>query len=233
MRHPTVLPPRLARVTLNAASRTAMSAHRHTATRHLAALPLLVLLFSVGAAASPNREKSTWNYDGGVFLETDGSLPGEHCFRIQGRVTSGHFFDDLKRIDEKGLNTIFRRGKEVVTEFPEQLLLEFSLFDMPCPAQYRQAGTRTYLTRAQVSALNLSLYWKRGLELRPLSGFKPVGFSVRQLFPFNTEVQDLPDKFEWNYALSVPSNGVPLTDSLVLIIRAPDGQIAARVAARL
>jgi hypothetical protein len=212
-----------------------MSAHRPIATRHLAALLVLALSLAFSAQAAPNRERSVWNYDGGVFLETDGALPGEHCFRIQGRVTSEHFFDDLKRIDEKGLDTVFRRGKDVVTEFPEQLLLEFSLFDMPCPSQLRQAGanTRTYLTRAEVSGLHLSLYWKRGVELRPLNGFKPVGFSVRQLTPFDVDAKDLPEKFEWNYALSVPSNGVPLTDSLVLIFRAPDGQIAARVAARL
>jgi hypothetical protein len=212
-----------------------MSAHRHTAFLQSALLLLVLSLGVPACAAPPSRERSVWNYDGGVFLETDGALPGEHCFRIQGRVTGGHFFDDLKRIDGKGLDTVFRRGKDVVTEFPDELLLEFSLFDLPCPSQLRQIGvvTRSYLTRAEVSALRLSLYWKRGVELRPLSGSKPVGFSVRPLVPFDTDAKDLPEKFEWNYALSIPSAGVPLTDSLVLIIRDPEGHVAARVAARL
>jgi hypothetical protein len=38
---------------------------------------------------------------------------------------------------------------------------------------------------------------------------------------------------EWDYELDVPSAGIPLTDSLVLIVRRDDGRIAARVAARM
>jgi hypothetical protein len=37
----------------------------------------------------------------------------------------------------------------------------------------------------------------------------------------------------WTYELAIPSAEVPVTDSLVLIFRTPDGRIAARVAARM
>ena len=57
------------------------------------------------------RDKSVWNYDGGVFFETDGSLPNGVCFRVSGNVTSPEFFDHLKRIDD-GHGTVFRRGLE-------------------------------------------------------------------------------------------------------------------------
>jgi hypothetical protein len=43
----------------------------------------------------------------------------------------------------------------------------------------------------------------------------------------------LPKRYLWSYELGIPSTGVPLTDSLVLIFRANDGHIVARVAARL
>jgi hypothetical protein len=206
----------------------------HFSTRFLAFTAILAAACLCSGPRSAAHDKQTiWNYDGGVFLETDGSLASGICFRVAGRVTSGQFFDDLKRIDDKGVDTVFRRGKDTVTLFPGQLLLSFTIFDMPCLSRLKQTGSRTYLTRAIVSDLRLSLFWKRGLELRPLTDFQPVGFSVRPIFPYNRDAADLPEKLEWFYELAVSSAGVPLTDSLVLVIRDPDGHVAARVAARL
>jgi len=199
----------------------------------LIAWSVAAALFCISPSAYAHEKQTIWNYDGGVLLETDGTLASGICFRVAGRVTSGHFFDDLKRIDDKGADTVFRRGKETVTQFPNQLLLSFTIHDLPCSTKLKETGTRTYLTREIVSNLHLSLFWKRGLELRPLTGFKPVGFSVQPIFPFNTEAQDLPERLEWFYELTIPSAGVPLTDSLVLIIRSADDHVAARVAARM
>jgi len=47
------------------------------------------------------------------------------------------------------------------------------------------------------------------------------------------QAHNLPEKFEWSYEYTVPSAGVPLTDSLVLVLRDADNRIVARVAARL
>jgi hypothetical protein len=180
------------------------------------------------------RDKETiWNYDGGVMMQTDGTLPNGICFRINGRVSSGHFFDDLKRIDRVGGDTIFQRGTQTLTQFPDKLLLEFTLFDEPCSTRLQSATSRIYLTRAMVSEFHLYLYWKHGVELRPITGFVPVDFSVHQIAPYNPEATDLPERLQWFYALAIPSASVPLTDSLVMIIRTPDGHTAARFAARL
>jgi hypothetical protein len=206
--------------------------------RHLTARVFALMAFSavpfilaVPAAAAPGND--VWNYDGGVFMDTSGSLPSGTCFRVKGLVTSGHFFDDFKRIDSKSTPTIFRSGNERVTKFPNQLLLNFTLYDIPCDSRLRPPEPRTYLTREVVSELRFALYWKRGLELRPVIGFKPLGFSVRPIFPYNSDAQDVPEKLEWFYQLTVPSADVPLTDSLVMIIRTPDHHLAARLAARL
>src|SRR5277367_1298214 len=128
----------------------------HNPTARFLALTALAAAacFAPASRAAPRaaaHEKQTiWNYDGGVFLETDGTLPSGICFRVAGRVTSGQFFDDLKRIDDKGVDTVFRRGKETVTHFPEHLFLHFALFDLPCGSQLKVTGSRTYLTRAVV-----------------------------------------------------------------------------------
>ena len=43
----------------------------------------------------------------------------------------------------------------------------------------------------------------------------------------------MPERFEWEFEFDVPSTGVPVTDSLVMVVRTPDGHIAARAAARM
>jgi hypothetical protein len=197
-------------------------------------------LFSIFLACAPpatvgqrKREKVVSNYVGGVFFETDGSLPNGVCFRVSGRVYSADFFDQLKRV-EGPQGVVFRRGQETVALFPDELLLSFVVRDMSCTPGVPQAGKHVYLTREMMSTLHLSLYWKRGVELRPLKVRKELRASVEQLEPFATSLAaELPKRFEWSYEIAVSGAGVPLTDSLVLVFRTPDDHIAARVAARL
>jgi hypothetical protein len=205
-------------------------------TRIAACLALVVAPICVPDAAfpSPPREKSVWNYDGGIILTTDGSLPDGPCFRLSGRVTAPSFFDNLKRVDRDDSETIFRRGTETVRQFPDQLVLAFVVYDHPCSTKLKQASTQTYLTRSQMSSLNLYMYWKRGVELRRITNMQPKYFSVDPVLTHTVgRASDLPAKLEWSYEFVVPSAGVPLTDSLVLVLRDAEGRIAARVAARL
>jgi hypothetical protein len=177
--------------------------------------------------------KTIWNFDGGVFLETDGSLSDNTCFRLAGHMADKGFFDNLKRIDDNQ-GTRYLRGKEVVTEFPEHLKLLFVIHDQPCLSQVPDPKGRQYLTREMMSTLHLSLFWKRGVALRPAENFKVKFFSVEPIPPYATELaKELPKRFQWAYELDIPSAGIPLSDSLVLIFRRDDGRIAARVAARL
>jgi hypothetical protein len=191
------------------------------------------------ATAQKSREKpkriprTVWNFEGGVFLETDGSLSDSTCFRLAGRMVAKDFFDDLKRVDDDD-GTVFLRGKESITEFPERVKLMFVIRDHPCPSQLHDITGRVYLTREMMSKLRLSLFWKRGVELRPVEDFKVTFFDVRPIPPYATELSaELPERLQWSYELDIGSAGVPLTDGLVLIFRREDGRIAARVAARL
>jgi len=200
-------------------------------------LSLAVLLLLSPAAsflnAQPNRERSVWNYDGGLQMLTDGSIPSGPCFRINGRATAPDYFENLKRVDTD-TGTLIHRGNDIVTEFPPVLHLGFLMYDFPCDNQFQKAGTRSYLTIALVSTLRLSFYWKHGMEMRPATGIVPRHYETRRLTPYATELADqLPQRFEWEFEFDVPSAGVPVTDSLVVVFRTPDGHIAARAAARL
>jgi hypothetical protein len=207
---------------------------------------LLVMGLEAGPApkpapASPGpHEKNIWNYEGGLFLQTNGSLPDGPCFRISGHVAAPGFFDNLKRIDTDA-GSVFRRGADNITEFPEQVSLQFVVFDhydATCPPQVENASTSRSLTRALMSSMHLYLYWKHGVELRPIANVVPKYFSVDPIPPTATARSaarggPLPEKLAWSYEFAVPSAGVPLSDSLVLIMRTPDNHIAARVAARM
>ena len=85
-----------------------------------------------------------------------------------------------------------------------------------------------------MSSLRLSLYWKRGVRLRPVGDVERRYFSVDPRIPYlAARAHTLPERLEWSYELEIPSSGVPLTDSLVIVMRTPDGHIAARCAARM
>jgi len=179
------------------------------------------------------QEKTVWNYDGGVFFETDGTLPNGVCFRISGQMTSQDFFDDLKRVDTEA-GTVFRRGKQIVTQFPESVTLSYNIHDELCPIGMQQIGTRHYLTQEMMDSLRLSIYWKRGVDLRAVKNIRVLSARVDRIQPYAASLaEELPRRYEWSYELSVPSAGVSLSDGLSFIFRTPDGRIAARVAARL
>jgi hypothetical protein len=202
----------------------------------------LIGLFLCFPAAAQSKKKSkppkpaetnVQNYYGGVFLIGDGGLPDGPCFRVNGRVTSGGFFNDLKSYDTVD-GTVFRLGTNEVALFPDKLLLSLTIRDQPCSTGLQPVGTGAYLTQEAMSSMKLSLYWKHGVDLRSAGKITMVHFSVDPLQPYATSLAaELPKRYLWSYELGVPAGGVPLTDSLVLIFRTADGHIAARIAARL
>jgi hypothetical protein len=205
----------------------------------LAAFLLLVPASSASEAQQTPKKKEksvrkdVLSFDGGILFETDGSLSELTCFRVAGRVTAPDFFDNFKRIDDVR-GTEYRRGQETLTEFPEELHVGFVIFDIPCAGQSQQPGSRRYLSLETMKSLHFSFYWKRGIELRRIENLKQGAATAEPVEPYNTESkEELPKRFRWFLNYTIPSAGVPLTDRLVLMLRAPDGRTAARVAARL
>jgi hypothetical protein len=192
------------------------------------------------SAQSPKKTKhakppdpKVENYYGGLFLIGDGGIPDGPCFRVNGRITSADFFNGLKSYESDD-GTIFRLGTNEVTQFPDKLLLSLTIRDQPCSYGLQPVGTGTYLTKEVMNSLRLSLYWKHGVDLRPAGKISVLQLSAEPIQPYATDLAaELPKRYLWSYDLGIPAEGVPLTDSLVLIFRTTDGHIAARVAARL
>lgn len=193
------------------------------------AVILAAALFPAGAQS--RHDKSVTNFDGGIFLETDGALPGGACFRVKGRVDAPEFFVNLRREDTRS-GTLYRRGNDVVTNFPGQVQLQLVIADIPCDPK-QQPGERVYLTDEMIRSLRLSFYWKRGVEMRPARGVAAGRLEISPVATYYQGPDPLPRRYEWLIDFDVPSEGVPLTDSLVLVLRTPDHRIVARTAARL
>jgi len=203
---------------------------------------VLALATAVPAAlAQSSHVKNVWNYDGGIFLETDGALPEGACFRLKGRVSSPDFFINLKREDTTS-GTLFRRGNDILTEFPKELQLTIVIFDLPCDPRNQPIGSHVRLTDDMIRTLRLSFFWKHELNMRPVHGVAVEDFVRSELAPLipsapqpaaQSTTPPEPRRYEWMLKFNVPAEGVPLTDSLVLVLRTPDHRIAARTAARL
>jgi hypothetical protein len=207
--------------------------HRSLFCASLSCLLLLAAPAPSGPAQkSRDKEQTIWNYDGGLQLVTDGSVPDGPCFRLTGRLTNPEFFDNLRRVDST-TGTLYRRGNDVITEFPERMNLSFVLYDHPCTLGLQPAGEPAYLTKDIIGKFRVVFAWKHGVEMRPAKEISLTSVEAHPTANYARELtENMPQRFEWQFVFDVPSKGIPLTDSLVLLIYSPDRRIIARVTAR-
>ena len=195
-----------------------------------------LLLFAAplrSGCPDPPREKTVWNYDGGLQMVTDGTVPNGPCFRITGRLTSNDFFTNLRRVDSTS-GTFYKRGNDIVTDFPEQMHLSFLIYDHPCSYNIEDAGAHAYLTKALINTFKIGFSWKRGMEMRPARQVSLRKAEAHSLQPFAEGVAaGLPERYEWWFEFDVPSKDVPLTDSFVMVLYSVDNRVIARVAGRM
>ncbi len=165
--------------------------------------------------------RTVWNLEGGAFFATDGRIPDGPCFRINGQATAPGFFDNLKRIDDDS-GTHYLRGTEMVTEYPSKLDVSILVHDLPCSFLLKDRTTEPPLTKEDFTRLKLRLYWKSGVALRPAAHWTDP-----------PAAEDLAARYEFHFTFGIPSEGVPIEDSLVVTLQTADGEIIARTSARL
>jgi hypothetical protein len=100
----------------------------------------------------------------------------------------------------------------------------------------KDSAVRPPITRETMATLRLNFFWKQGVHMRPVEESKRTGADIRRIGTFAAGPaadDELTARYEWNYAFTVNSGNVPLTNDLVLVIENQEHKIAARVAARL
>lgn len=205
------------------------------ASSFFAAFALVAPLFS--AQKNPKDTKplprTIWNLEGGAFFATDGRIPNGPCFRINGQATAPNFFANLKRIDDDS-GTHYLRGTEAVTEYPPKLEVSILIHDLPCSFLLKDKTTEPPLTQEDFARLKLKLYWKSGVALRPAAHWIEPELRIRQLTPnIQPAEENLAPRYEFHFTFGMPSEGVPIEDSLVVTFQTTGGEIVARTSARL
>jgi len=186
------------------------------------------------AKAKPAK-RTVWNLDGGVFFATDGHLPNGSCFRLSGQMNAPDFFDGLRRVDSEEGTSYYLRN-QLVTEYPDEVEIVIRLLDFPCTLDLKDTVVRPPITREMMATLRLNLFWKQGVHMRQVEESKRTAAEVRRIGTFAAGPaadEELAPRYEWSYAFTIKSEGVPLTNGLVLVIENQEHKIAARVAARL
>jgi hypothetical protein len=181
----------------------------------------------------PPREKTVWNYDGGLQMVTDGTVPNGPCFRLTGRLTAADFFTNLRRVDSTS-GTFYKRGNDIVTGFPDVMHLSFVIYDHPCSFNIEEAGAHAYLTKALISTFRIGFSWKHGMEMRPAQQVSLRKAEAHSIPPYAEGVATRrPERYEGWFEFDVPCKDVPLTDSFVMVLYSVDNRVIARVAGRM
>jgi hypothetical protein len=168
-------------------------------------------------------------YDGVVNFGSQHLYIDDGCLSIHGTVTSGNFFDDLRRIDVGG-ELLYKKRGEVVKEYPESLTTSIHLIAR-CPAQLPRSPTSIF--HGHSYGLKFEVNWKHEMQMRP-AGLSPVvarcmGYSS-VVISAEALVRDVAVP-SVDCQMTVDSKGVPLGDHLIVSIFTADGRPLTRISA--
>lgn len=187
-------------------------------------LALIIGIFPMGADA---RGRNNLTYDGAIDFGAQLIHMDDGCVALNGTVTSGNFFEDLKRI-EIGTGLEFRKHGRVVTEYPDSLTTSVRISGGQCAATL--SNSLSSIFRSDSYSLKFQVAWKQGMQLRP-AVLSPV---VAQCIGYSSIPIPSQDFTGPSIVcqLTVDSKGVPLVDHLIVSIFAADGKPLTRLSAR-
>ncbi len=167
-----------------------------------------VLLFLPLSLRAGDESDKPWHSTPNLSMGTQDVQLGGHCWRMSATIVDSSLAKLRKK--RSGSGTEFRRGKNVIDRFPDEVMVEVSVTD--CISPYAVSVSRDILTAMQFAA-----DWRRGDEERPVGGLYVPRTRSKEGMP---ESRDTVQIFE----LSIQSSDVPLTDQLVLTVSSLDGK---------
>ncbi len=152
-----------------------------------------------------------------------------YCGNLEGALSADDFFDGLVRIDQRH-RVEFRKDSQPVKEFPSKVAVALAGDITTCsapdpnnPLSFVRPGNGSSPpeVREFINGLRFTAAWKNNY------GFQPVqNFSVVKSAPGpdkSLHFNGVNDQIPWRFAFQVPSQGVPLTNQLVISVYAPSG----------
>jgi hypothetical protein len=181
--------------------------------------PLLcaVLLFLPFSLRAGDESEKPWHATPDLSMGTQEVQLGGRCWRMSANIVDSSLAKLRKK--RSGGGTEFRRGKNVIEWFPDEVMVEVSITD--CTSPYAVAVNRDIL-----SAMQFAAEWRRGAEERPVGGLHVPRTRSRDSSQESSDTVQI-------YELSIQSSNVPLTDQLVLTVSSSEGKKIAEFVAGL
>jgi len=183
---------------------------------------LILGVFPIGANA---RGRNNTTYDGAVGFGAQLLHLDDGCLALDGAVTSGNFFEDLKRT-EIGSRFEFRKRGRVVTEYPESVTTSIRIAGGQCAATLSNRPSSIF--RGDSYSLKFQVEWKDGMQLRPADLSPIVAHCVGSSSIIPGQDVTIPSI---TCQMTVDSKGVPLVDHLIVSVYAVDGKRLTRLSA--
>jgi hypothetical protein len=183
----------------------------------IGALPLAARAGGNGSAA----------YDGTVDFGAQLIQSDDGCLAVDGKLASGAFFEDLKRV-EIGHQFEFRKHGRAVREYPDSLTTSILISGGHCVSAVSNPEPSVF--QGQTYRLRFQVDWKEGMVLRP-AALSPVAARCTGYSPIKATGHELASAAVL-CQLTVDSKGVPLGDHLIVSIFSGDGRRLTRLSAR-
>jgi hypothetical protein len=184
---------------------------------------LIVGMFPVVAHA---RSRNNPTYGGVVNFGPQLLYLADGCLSVDGTVTSGNFFEDLKRNDGGSLPEYRKRG-ELVTEYPESLTASIRIIGNQCAAA---PSSHSPVFNGDSYSLMFEVDWKNGFQLSP-AVLSPIVAHCVGTSVLSNPSGDIIIAPSVTCQLTVASKGVPLADHLIVSVFAADGKRLTRLSA--
>src|ERR1700689_221072 len=124
---------------------------------------LLTLVIGLTPAGADAGGRSNPTYDGVIDFGPQLLQMDDGCLALNGTVTSGSFFEDLKRI-ETGNRFEFIKGGRVVRDYPESLTTSIRIVGQ-CAVTLSNPPPSIF--HGDSYSLKFEVEWKDGMQLRP------------------------------------------------------------------
>jgi hypothetical protein len=206
-----------------------VAANKHARSSRAGLLGGILVLLVIGAL--PTAAKAGGNgsaaYEGTVDFGAQVIQLDDGCLAVDGKMTSGAFFEDLKRI-EIGRQFEFRKHGRAVKEYPDSLTTSILIAGGHCESTSSNPGSPVF--QGNDYTLRFQVDWKEGMQLRP-AALSPVAAHCTGYSPIKQPGQDHANQVVL-CQLTVDSKGVPLGDHLIVSIFSVDGKRLTRLSAR-
>lgn len=187
---------------------------RMSSCRSVSIVPIwLILATCVGLSSSvygADRGEKSWHSSPDLSMGTQDVQVEGHCLRMSANIVDSSLAKLHKKKGSSG--TEFHHGKMVVDHFPDEVMVVVTVTD--CASPYGAVVSQETLSTIQFAAT-----WRRGSDERPVGGIYIPHSRPKDPWAESS------DTFR-DYELSIQSDGVPLTDHLVLTVSAGGKTVA-------